>query len=257
MDVFERFSLNGKVALVTGSAQGIGKAIAEGFAAAGARVWLTDILEAKGTAVAEKLGARFVKADLSASSEIQALAAQITTAEDKLDVLVNNAGIDRPMSLAKIDMKGFDEVWRVNARAPVELTHLLLPLLRKSSGASIINVTSIHAFVPHPGELPYNMAKAALDMFTKSMAQELSPVGIRVNNLAPGAVETDINREILAEMGHENFNQWIPLGRVAQTDEMIGPALFLASDASRYVTGTTVVADGAYLQNLVRYRLNV
>jgi glucose 1-dehydrogenase len=101
------------------------------------------------------------------------------------------------------------------------------------------------------------MAKAALDMFTKSMAQELSAEGIRVNNLAPGAVETDINREILAEMGHDNFNQWIPAGRVAQTDEMVGPALFLASDASRYVTGTTVVADGAYLQNLVRYRLDV
>lgn len=140
---------------------------------------------------------------------------------------------------------------------PVELTQLLLPLLRRSGHASIINVTSIHAFVPHPGNFPYNMAKAALDMFTKSMAQELSPEGIRINNLAPGAVETDINGQILADMGHENFNQWIPIGRVAQTDEMIGPVLFLASDASRYITGTTLLADGGYLQNLVRYRLDV
>ncbi len=257
MDILEQFSLKGKVALVTGSAQGIGKAIAEGFANAGARVWLTDILEAEGAKVAEKLGARFVKADLRRSADIQALAAEIASVEERLDVLVNNAGIDRLMSLTRLNMEAFDEVWKVNARAPVELTHLLLPLLRKSSGASIINVTSIHAVVPHPGELPYNMAKAALEMFTKTIAQELSPEGIRINNLAPGAVETDINRAILAEMGHDNFNQWIPIGRVAQTDEMVGPALFLASDASRYVTGTTVLADGGYLQNLVRYRLDV
>ncbi len=257
MDILEQFSLQGKVALVTGSAQGIGKAIAEGFAAAGAQVWMTDIRAEKGQQAADQLGARFARADLTRSEDIQALAAQVIAAENKLDVLVNNAGIDRPMALEKLNIDAFDEVWKVNARAPVELTHRLLPLLRRASGASIINVISIHAFVPHPSALPYNMAKAALEMFTKSMAVELSPEGIRINNLAPGAVETDINRAILAEMGHDNFNQWIPIGRVAQTSEMVGPALFLAAAASRYVTGTTVVADGGYLQNLVRYRLNV
>jgi NAD(P)-dependent dehydrogenase (short-subunit alcohol dehydrogenase family) len=241
---------------VTGSAQGIGKAIAEGFAAAGAHVWLADIRD-EGATVAEKVGGQFVKTDLRVSAEIQALAGRMASVEERLDVLVNNAGIDRPMTLPRLNMEAFDEVWKVNARAPVELSHLLLSLLRKSAGASIINVTSIHAFVPHPGLLPYNMAKAALDMFTKSMAVELSPQGIRINNIAPGAVETDINRQVLADMGYDNFNQWIPIGRVAQTSEIVGPALFLASDASRYVTGTTVVADGGYLQNLVRYRLDV
>lgn len=257
MDIFEQFSLQGKTALITGSGRGIGKAIAQGFAAAGARVWLTDILESEGMQAAQELGSRFVKADLTRSADIQALAAQLAAAEERLDILVNNAGVDRIMSLTKANMEAFDEVWKVNVRGPVELTHLLLPLLRKSTGASIINITSIHQFVPHPGNFPYNMAKAALDMFAKSMAQELSHEGIRINNLAPGAVETDINRQILADMGHENFNQWIPLGRVAQTHEMVGPALFLASDASRYVTGTTLLADGGYLQNLVRYRLDV
>ena len=91
-------------------------------------------------------------------------------------------------------------------------------------------------------------------MFTKTAAVELAPQGIRVNNLAPGAVETDINREVIREIGEENFREWIPIGRVAQSQEMIGPALFLASDASSYVTGTTLYVDGAYSKNLVRYR---
>jgi NAD(P)-dependent dehydrogenase (short-subunit alcohol dehydrogenase family) len=256
MNIFDQFSLQGKTALVTGSARGIGRAIAEGFVAAGAKLWLTDVLEAEGAQVAQQLGTRFVKADLTNSAEIQALAAQIAAAEIKLDVLVNNAGLDRVILLDNLDMNSFDEVWKVNARGPVELTSLLLPLLRKAPGASIINVTSIHSFVPHPGNLPYNMAKAALAMFTKSMAQELSPEGIRINNLAPGAVETAMNRDVLADVGYDNFNQWIPIGRVADTSDMVGPALFLASDASRYVTGTTILADGGYLQNLVRYRLD-
>ena len=91
-------------------------------------------------------------------------------------------------------------------------------------------------------------------MFTRTIAIELGPEGIRVNNLAPGAVETDINRVVLDQIGRQQFQEWIPLGRVAQTSEMVGPALFLASDASRYVTGATLYADGGYMQHLVRYR---
>ncbi len=159
------------------------------------------------------------------------------------------------MSLEKMDMANFDLLWHVNVRAPVQLTHLLLPLLRKAAAASIINVTSIHDSVAYPVNAAYTMSKAALAMFTKTIAVELAPEGIRVNNLAPGAVETEINRDVLDAIGREQFRQWIPLGRTAVPDEIVGPALFLASANASYITGSTLYADGGYLHNLLRYRL--
>jgi gluconate 5-dehydrogenase len=100
----------------------------------------------------------------------------------------------------------------------------------------------------------YNASKAALTMLTRTVALELAPYGIRANNLAPGAVYTDLNREVIEKIGVENFRQWIPAGRVAEAAEMVGPAIFLASEASSYVNGTTLYADGGYMYNLVRHR---
>jgi NAD(P)-dependent dehydrogenase (short-subunit alcohol dehydrogenase family) len=246
--------LDGKVALVTGSTSGIGKAIAQGFAAAGARVWVHGRNTEAGEALAAALGGRFVRADLSIEGEVAALAEVVQAAESKLDVLVNNAGVEIIMPIDQLRLDDLDMIWKVNVRAPFQLTHALLPLLKAAGGASVINITSIHDTMPYPHNAAYSASKAALAMFSKTIAVELAPQGIRVNNFAPGAVETEINREVIQEIGEEKFREWIPLGRVAQTDEMIGPALFLASDASSYVTGTTLYADGAYLQNLVRYR---
>jgi NAD(P)-dependent dehydrogenase (short-subunit alcohol dehydrogenase family) len=246
--------LDGKVALVTGSTSGIGKAIAQGFAAAGARVWVHGRNTEAGEALAAALGGRFVRADLSIEGEVAALAEVVQAAESKLDVLVNNAGVEIIMPIDQLRLDDLDMIWKVNVRAPFQLTHALLPLLKAAGGASVINITSIHDTMPYPHNAAYSASKAALAMFSKTIAVELAPQGIRVNNFAPGAVETEINREVIQEISEEKFREWIPLGRVAQTDEMIGPALFLASDASSYVTGTTLYADGAYLQNLVRYR---
>jgi NAD(P)-dependent dehydrogenase (short-subunit alcohol dehydrogenase family) len=245
--------LDGKVALITGSTGGIGKAVAQGFAAAGARVWIHGRNAAAGTALAAELGGRFVAAELAQPDGVERLAETFLASEDRLDVLVNNAGVEIIMPIEKLDMDKFDQVWRVNVRAPFQLTHLLLPALKRARG-SVINITSIHDTMPYPNNSAYSSSKAALAMFTKTIAVELAPQGVRVNNFAPGAVETEINREVIEEIGEDKFREWIPLGRVAQTDEMIGPALFLASDASSYVTGATLYADGGYLQNLVRYR---
>lgn len=246
--------LDGKVALVTGSTSGIGKAIAQGYAAAGARVWVHGRNSEAGESLAAALGGRFVRADLSIEDEVAALADAVTATETQLDVLVNNAGVEIIMPIEQLRLDDLDMIWKVNVRAPFQLTHALLPLLKAAEGASVINVTSIHDTMPYPHNAAYSASKAALAMFTKAIAVELAPQGIRVNNFAPGAVETEINREVIHEIGEDKFREWIPLGRVAQTEEMIGPALFLASDASSYVTGTTLYADGAYLQNLVRYR---
>jgi NAD(P)-dependent dehydrogenase (short-subunit alcohol dehydrogenase family) len=246
--------LDGKIALITGSTGGIGRALAEGFAAQGAKVWVHGRNTQAGEVLARQLGGRFVQADLSDEGQVEALASALLTAEQGLDVLVNNAGVEIIMPIERMDMKNFDLIWRVNVRAPVLLVNRLLPLLKQSASASIINITSIHDTMPYPHNSAYSLSKSALAMFTKTIAVELAPLGIRVNNFAPGAVETEINRDVIHEIGENKFREWIPMGRVAQTPEMIGPAVFLASEASSYVTGATLYADGGYLQNLVRYR---
>lgn len=254
MNPSDMFRLDGKTALITGGNRGIGKAVARGFAAAGCKVWIAARNEEDGLKAAEEIGCRFVKMDLANSADIQSLVAQIERDEEKLDVLVNNAAQEVILPFVDQDMSVADQVWRVNVRGTEELTHLMIPLLRKSESASIINVTSIHDIMPYPHNVDYNMSKAALNMFTKTLAVELGPLGIRVNNLAPGPIETDINREVIDQLGRDNFAEWVPIGRVGQVDEMIGPTLFLASDASSFVTGATLYADGGYMLNLVRYR---
>ncbi len=255
MNPLELFSLQGKTALVTGSTRGIGRAIAAGFAAAGARVYVHGRDDAEGQRTADEIGAYFIRADLAQSNDVERIVAKLSAKEERLDVLVNNAGFGVEATLDGIGVLLLAKVMRVNFEAPVQLTRLLLPLLRKSVSASVINITSIHDQVAYYGNAAYCSSKAALAMFSKTIAVELGPEAIRVNTIAPGAVETDINRPILDELGRENFAQWIPLGRVAQPSEIVGPAIFLASDAASYVSGATLVVDGAYSHHLVRYRI--
>jgi len=239
--------LRDKIALVTGSSRGIGRAIAEAFECAGARVWFHGTAE-------QNERQHYIRADFTNPADVQLLVQSISAAEKQPDILVNNAGIEPVMPLETIDLSNFDACFAVNVRAPLHLTTALLPLLKAASGASIINVTSIHDSVPYPHNAAYSMSKAALAMLTKTAAIELAPFKIRVNNLAPGAIETDINRDVIDWIGREKFAEWIPAGRVGTTDEVVGPALFLASDAASYVTGATLYADGGYRHHLVRYR---
>ncbi len=171
-----------------------------------------------------------------------------------MDVLVINAGFEIEAKLDHLEPELLARVMRVNFEAPVQLTRLVLPLLRRSASASVINITSIHDQVPYYGNSAYCSSKAALAMFSKTLALELGREAIRVNTIAPGAVETEINQSILDQVGRENFAQWIPLGRVAQPSEIVGPALFLASNAASYMSGATLVVDGAYSHHLIRYR---
>jgi gluconate 5-dehydrogenase len=246
----------GKVAVVTGSSRGIGRAIAEAFSAAGARVWFHGS-DDEGRKIAEAVKQPFVRADFTSPDEVAAMARTIAAAEKRLDILVNNAGMEPVMPLEAIDFSMYDACFNVNVRAAVQLTTALLPLLKAAGadrGASVINITSIHDSVPYPHNAVYSMTKAALNMFTKVAAIEFAPHGIRVNSLAPGAIETDMNRGVIDKMGRDKFAEWIPAGRVGTVQEVVGPAMFLASDAASYVTGETLYADGAYRHHLVRYR---
>ena len=123
----------------------------------------------------------------------------------------------------------------------------------RSGSPSIINVTSIHEAVPVSGNGGYAAAKAALGLLSRTAAVEFGPLGVRVNTLAPGAIRTDMNHELIEEVGTDRFEAWIPLGRVGSVDEVADVAAFLASDDSRYVSGSTIVVDGAYTSHLVRY----
>jgi glucose 1-dehydrogenase len=240
--------LSGRIALVTGSSRGIGKGIAEALERSGARAWF------HGPAHEEPARENYVAADFTKPSEVQRLAETVARHESRVDILVNNAGIEPVMPLDAMDLEKFDECFAVNVRAAVHLTTALLPLLKRSGCASVINITSIHESVPYPHNAAYSMSKAALSMFTKAAAIELAPHKIRVNNLAPGAIETDMNRELIRQIGRDKFAAWIPAGRAGTIDEVVGPALFLASDAASYVTGATLYIDGAYRHHLVRYR---
>lgn len=248
------FSVAGLRVLITGSTRGIGAAIARAFLAGGATVFVHGRSMEACRKFTNEHGGLAAPGDLESVDGPAQVARAVLEAGGELDTLIHNAGFEAYLPLADYDLAVFDRIQRVNLRAPVELTQLLLPSLRRSWNASVINVTSIHESAPSPNNSAYSMAKAALAMFTKCLALELGPLGLRANAIAPGAIETDMNRGIIDEMGRDNWREWIPSGRVGTSDEIAGAALFLASPASRYMNGGCLVIDGGYSHNLVRYR---
>lgn len=244
------FDLTGRVAVVTGGTRGIGAAIAAGLQEAGARVWIHGSGEETTIREAKKYGYRCGWGNLAEADGFDRLIRSLFEEEKKVDVLVNNAGCESYASVEEGTEEFLETAQRINCRAPYFLVQRLLPLLKNAGKASVINVTSIHETVPVRNNSAYCMAKASLAMYTKVAALELAKYGIRVNNLAPGAIVTDMNRELIEK---QEFGRWIPLGRPGNCRELAGPAVFLASEAASYVTGTTLVVDGGYRENLLRY----
>lgn len=249
-----QFSVRDKVVVITGSTRGIGNALARAFHELGARVWIHGRDPEVCAAVASDLSGLWVAADLADPDGVDHLCETVLARTEVVHCLINNAAMEVPRSVAELENEFISTALHVNVTAPVMTTRLMLPALKAAGGASVINVTSIHESVPYAHNSVYCMSKAALGMFTKTAAIELAPLDIRVTNLAPGAIETDINRALIDEIGRDRFADWIPAGRVGHTSELVGAALFLASSASSYVTGTTLYADGGYSQHLVRYR---
>jgi NAD(P)-dependent dehydrogenase (short-subunit alcohol dehydrogenase family) len=248
--------LVGKVVVISGGGGGIGSVIGEAMTEAGARVWILDRDTASGARVASAVGGRFLQVDLSKLESIQSAITKLKAEESCVHVLVNNAGIERAIPLATLDPETWEETIQVNVRAAWYLSQSLLPLLRTAGEASIINIGSIHDEVAYPGNGAYSMSKAALWMFTKVAALEWAPWNIRVNNLCPGAIETAINRGVIQDLGRAFFEERIPLARIGTPRDLVGAALFLASGLSTYVTGSAVIVDGGYSQNLLRYSRN-
>lgn len=246
------FDLTGRRALVTGGCRGIGAAIALAFAEQGAQVVAHGRGDEAGRAFAAEHGFDYLTADFSDLDAVTGLAEAV--ARSGLDILVNNAGMEINATVEHLAPAALSRQLRVNLEAPILLTHLLVPTLKASGHASIINVSSIHGTVPAFANAVYCAAKAGLEMFTRTLAVELGAAGVRVNAIAPGAIATDMNRDLLDRIGRDQFAQWIPMGRLGHIDDIAGPAVFLASDASDYVSGAILTVDGAYSQHLVRYR---
>jgi NAD(P)-dependent dehydrogenase (short-subunit alcohol dehydrogenase family) len=242
-------SLRGRTALITGATSGIGRAIAEAYAAEGAHVAVAGRDAERGAAVVEKIRADggtadFVAADLGASVDaVTALATAATAAlGGGIDILVNNAGVFPAASTLSVDEATFDAVIAVNVRAPVFLTQAIArPMVERNAGV-IVNVSSWIATVGVPSGALYAASKATLDQLTRSWAAEFGPSGVRVNAVAPGITMTEGNLPNEASL-HE-ASRAFPAGRVARPEEIADAAVFLASDNASYLHGETLYVDG-------------
>jgi NAD(P)-dependent dehydrogenase (short-subunit alcohol dehydrogenase family) len=247
-DPLAAFRLDGRVALVTGGTRGIGRAIAHGFAAAGATVVVASrkaeacaAVEAELAAAGhEALGVPCHLGDVGAVEEL------VATTEERfgaLDVVVNNGANALAEPVAGYTVAGFDKSVDVNVKGPVFLVHHALPHLAASGHGTVVNVVSAGAFLHAGGLSLYAAAKAAMVAYTRAWAAELAPQGIRVNALAPGGVDTDMVRNTGPE-GAASIAASCLLQRLASPEEMVAPALFLASDASSFMTGSVLHVDG-------------
>jgi glucose 1-dehydrogenase len=244
--------LTGKVAIVTGAGSGIGHAIAELFGSSGAAVCVNYLgYEDEARALAARLPkAIAVHADVSSTADVADMMLRVRRELGTPSVLVNNAGIETECSFLDLDEGTWDAILNVNLKGPFLCTQACARMMRDFGHAgSIVNISSIHEDHPFPGYTPYCASKGGLRMLMRNLAVELAPYGIRVNNVAPGAIATPINREALAdEETLRTLHQVVPLGRVGQPDEVARVVLFLASDASSYVTGSTYYVDGGMLR---------
>ena len=255
-------NLNGKRALVTGGNRGIGAAICRTLARAGAQVVINYIEqpEAAHALVAEldtlraDLVAVAVKADISDEAEVAQLIDQAAAAFGGLDILVNNAARETIAAALDLSMDEWDRILAVNLRGAFMCARAVARRMkRQGSGGVIVNIASIHDSVPRLGLTHYCVSKAGLTMLTKALALEWAEYGIRVVGVAPGAIETDLNRHEIAKFGRGKLEELIPLRRLGDVNDAANTVAFVASDAAAYMTGATLLVDGAYSLNLVRY----
>jgi len=253
--VTDLFSLADRVAIVTGSARGLGQTLAAGLAAQGARVVLCDLNVEGARQAAERIVANGGQAaatavDVADRESCDALVRFAVAQFGRVDVLVNNAGIDVIEPVPDVSPEGWEKVMDVNLRGVMNASQSAIrQMLAQGEGGSIVNISSIAAIVGIPGLASYSAAKSGVILLTKVMAVELAAKGIRVNAIAPGYLENIMGGAAAehAKPGTEaRIRARTPLGRRARLSELVGPVVFLASDAASYVTGTVLMVDGGY-----------
>jgi len=255
-----RFSLEGKIAIVTGGGRGIGKGIAEGFAKAGAKVVITsrkiNDLEATAGEIRTAGGECWpLQSHLGHMEDIQKVVDAVMERYGRIDILVNNAGASPAMgSVLETDERLWETIMNLNMKGMYFLSQAVARVMKEQGGGKIINIASVDAFKPERGVSIYSISKAGVRMITKSFAAELAHFNIQVNTIAPGAVTSKMMDSHWfhltpeeAKKAKETLAAYMPMGRIGEPDDIAGAAIFLASDASSYTTGAEIVIDGGAL----------
>jgi glucose 1-dehydrogenase len=250
-------SLHGKVAIVTGGNSGIGKAIALALAKAGANIVIDYIVHPEAAEALEReiaaLGdtAIGVAADVSQIDQLQGLIDQAVAKFGRIDIMINNAGVETRTSVLDTTETQYDRVLSINLKSAFFGTQIAArQMLKQGGGGRIINITSVHEDWPMPGNTAYCLAKGGIRMLTRTAGVELAPHGILVVGVGPGAVATPINLSTMQDPSlMAKLNSAIPLGRMAQPEEIANVVVFLAGDGASYLTATTIFADGGIMQS--------
>ena len=247
------FDLTGRTALVTGGSKGIGNAIARGFANAGADLFLCSRTEEPLAATADairqqtQVRVEYVVADMANREDVDRVANEAAARLGKVDILVNNAGWNVPQAIDEIRDEDWGYLIELNLTSVMRLTRALVPGMKQRGWGRVIHISSIMALGSTPSRNAYSATKAALIGMSRASALDLGPHGITVNCIAPGPIATEMPMSILSAEQQEKLAARTALGRWAKADELMGPALLLASDAGSYITGACLVVDGGVL----------
>ncbi|QCX40407.1 glucose 1-dehydrogenase [Aureibaculum algae] len=253
-------NLKGKKALVTGGSQGIGAQICRELASHGADVFINYFTnKEKAEILASELRETFNVnvcigvANVSKPNEVEAMFQLMDKKLNGIDILINNAGSESNSHILDLDVDEWDRVININLKGPFLCAQQAGRRMEKSGGGVIINISSIHDTVPRKGLTHYCTAKGGLKMFTKCLALELAESNIRVISVAPGAIETEMNRKEIANFGVDKFQGWIPQGRIGNVKDVSPTIAFLCSDMASYMTGIDIYIDGGYMQSTIPY----
>ena len=250
------FDLTGRTALITGGSKGLGKAMAMGFAQHGADLMICsrngDELEATAEEIrgATERRVECAVADLTQRDGVAALVEAASQSLDGVDILINNAGSNNPQIIDTIEDDAWDEIVQLNLSSCMALTRAFVPGMRERGWGRVVHVSSIVALAAAPARSVYAATKAGLIGMCRAQALELGESGVTVNCIAPGPFLTDLPAAKLTEEQRLHIGNRTALKRWGQTDELVGPALLLASDAGSYMTGSVIVVDGGILSNL-------
>jgi 3-oxoacyl-[acyl-carrier protein] reductase len=239
--------LTGKIALVTGSGRGIGKAIAQKLSEVGASIVINDVSDsAEATAQEIKTSGKpslFIKGSVSSATDVNSMMEKVIATFGRIDILVNNAGITRDQLTVRMSDEDWDSVLEINLKGVFVCTRAALKYMMKQRFGRIITISSISGLIGNPGQVNYCAAKAGIIGITKTVSKEMAARGITVNAVAPGFIETDMTQK-LPEKLKEEFSKRIPAGYFGTPRDVAEAVAFLASDEARYITGQVLCVDG-------------
>ena len=240
------FGLNGKVAIVTGGAQGIGEACARRFARERAKVVILDVDDGRGGSLATELGAQYMHCDVGDKLDVDAAVARTLKMHGHIDVLVNNAGIFRAADFLDVTEEDFDEVLRVNLKGAFLMGQAVARAMAHTGGGAIVNMSSVNGVLAIPNIASYNVSKGGINQLTRAMALALADKGIRVNAVAPGTIATALAEKavLTSDEARNKIMSRTPMRRLGLPEEIADVVAWLASDAASYVTGEIVTVDG-------------